>query len=911
MRQRRAVSSGTRLAGLAVLLLLAGCGGDKSPAAVDGLPQCSAVAAEVEAAPVPAGVDPALFAELQAELVRVLRATAAKAPATPPGGAYNAVDDLALAGGDATGWRLEWHYVNTGDYNLDGMVNVSDLTPVGQHFNAGSGDDDWPAARWADGNADGAVTVSDITPIGQNFLAFVAGYAISGAAAADGPWTPIATMDLPAPLDPAVPLSYALASRDYGYYRVEPRDGAAAVGTPSEPSRPQLGLPAVAIGTDTPWDDASIGADGGSLAGPDLGDGAVTVEIPAGAVAEITSFALAGNDGQVTRDGADLGGTLISLTADGYLEFATPALLSIPLAAGDDSFPSAFRVLRNGALVPLELRALDRDAGRATFALYLAFPAVDDHAVSQVPDAPEYTPMIWFIRQLLTTAVSETDYSFTTAFAPDFDGFSVNRTFVADDCNLPLELGMGPFAIWYFRDYKADYGPLVNYGSTVQRLIALRATTSVWLGTDLDNAAKFGALNQVDGFNAVKQALVASGGPVLALCAESLNPTAADYAVACGYEGDELLIYHPSLPMHLLRFNALAVNNRVALVATDRFPMYEPFGLILRDALDDPPFGGSDRATITIDSPVAGATVTSESVELTGHVVSGAVYVEELYVLSLERAGELPQYAAVPPGGDFTASVRLGPGTNHLLFITRGYFDEFIYRPDPYMLQVPNNLGWQAYSLVYQTDSQTGTLAGTIVDADYRNELSNIDVTVRRKDTGVEVRQLNADRSYSVDLAPGDYLVDFSNYAYQPLTREFLVQAGTTIDGAAALTPLSGPSLSGHVWEVTNATRDDPALWVPLGGVEVTWTHEYGITTEVPPLSYRVTTDGSGSYVLAPLTGLRIGNWRFLAEKAGYRTHYLDKCSLPAPDQEPLSWTKVEVLAGAGAELDLLLYPEL
>jgi len=131
--------------------------------------------AQIESAPVPGGVDPALWGELTAELARVVaQGGSSQIVQHPPIGDRNQVDDLELVD-DGSSQRLEWTYVNVGDYDQNGEVGVSDLTPIGLYFNKGIDDPLWSAARLADGNGDGLITVSDITPIGQNFLSWVAG----------------------------------------------------------------------------------------------------------------------------------------------------------------------------------------------------------------------------------------------------------------------------------------------------------------------------------------------------------------------------------------------------------------------------------------------------------------------------------------------------------------------------------------------------------------------------------------------------------------------------------------------------------------------------------------------------------------------------------------------------------------
>jgi len=65
-----------------------------------------------------------------------------------------------------TGWA-SWRYNNLGDTNLDGVVNVADLTPLGCYFQVAIGDND--QLRWVDADVSGQIALADLAIIGANF----------------------------------------------------------------------------------------------------------------------------------------------------------------------------------------------------------------------------------------------------------------------------------------------------------------------------------------------------------------------------------------------------------------------------------------------------------------------------------------------------------------------------------------------------------------------------------------------------------------------------------------------------------------------------------------------------------------------------------------------------------------------
>lgn len=82
--------------------------------------------------------------------------------------------------------QLDWRFASIGDYNQDGLVGVSDITPLGVNFLTQSPDfpDPWPyehAFSVVDGDSNGEISVSDLTPIGVHFnKSIFGGYNVYG-----------------------------------------------------------------------------------------------------------------------------------------------------------------------------------------------------------------------------------------------------------------------------------------------------------------------------------------------------------------------------------------------------------------------------------------------------------------------------------------------------------------------------------------------------------------------------------------------------------------------------------------------------------------------------------------------------------------------------------------------------------
>lgn len=91
----------------------------------------------------------------------------------------SAVTDLTFDQGENA---LYWSYVNPGDYDTNGLVDVADIIPIAENYLAiigdGAGNED--LEKLIDGDGNGEVGISDVTLIAQNYLSRVDGYSVYG-----------------------------------------------------------------------------------------------------------------------------------------------------------------------------------------------------------------------------------------------------------------------------------------------------------------------------------------------------------------------------------------------------------------------------------------------------------------------------------------------------------------------------------------------------------------------------------------------------------------------------------------------------------------------------------------------------------------------------------------------------------
>jgi len=230
-----------------LLAAFAGCGGRKGKTPVQaGINAAIPVTgiqtettltqalADLDALPMPEGVDPSLFQELKDELARQLSDRASgRIVSTPPTGDANVVDDLALIDYGSEVYALIWHYRNSGDYDQDGSVGIADITPIAVHYGEAV-EEDYSLQDVIDGSGNDVIDIADITPIAMHYSSEVAGYSIQGSDDLEAPFTEISTVPFSAGTgDGCLSFNHGLATLASFLYQVVPFDVVPEEGVPS------------------------------------------------------------------------------------------------------------------------------------------------------------------------------------------------------------------------------------------------------------------------------------------------------------------------------------------------------------------------------------------------------------------------------------------------------------------------------------------------------------------------------------------------------------------------------------------------------------------------------------------------------------------------------------------------------
>jgi uncharacterized delta-60 repeat protein len=222
-----------------VIAFLTSCGGHQTN--LTNRSSVNSAIAELDAMATPKGADPAVFASLKDALreALIVRGTG-KLVATPPTGTANSIPDLVVTdNGDGT-YNFAWHYYNIGDYNQDGIVGVSDITPLAMHFgqtwdNAVPGDvNTLPAV--ADGSNNEKVDIADVTPIAMNFGVEIANYRLDTSPNGIDSWGEVNVIPLSEGLDKETArMRFSVDLPAYAgiWYHLVPRDGEGNSGQPS------------------------------------------------------------------------------------------------------------------------------------------------------------------------------------------------------------------------------------------------------------------------------------------------------------------------------------------------------------------------------------------------------------------------------------------------------------------------------------------------------------------------------------------------------------------------------------------------------------------------------------------------------------------------------------------------------
>ncbi len=140
--------------------------------------------------PAPSGVDENAFQfikrNFQSELEKRREISEYIASGVPRGEAGKVWDLEAQFDGEDT-VLVSWSYFNVGDYNQNGRVEISDITPLAEHFMEKRDETN----NWIDGDGNQQINIADISPLAENFFSEVAGYLVE-AEDVEGTWETVA-----------------------------------------------------------------------------------------------------------------------------------------------------------------------------------------------------------------------------------------------------------------------------------------------------------------------------------------------------------------------------------------------------------------------------------------------------------------------------------------------------------------------------------------------------------------------------------------------------------------------------------------------------------------------------------------------------------------------------------------------
>ena len=361
-------------------VMIPGCGGSgisTSPER-EATPEWQAELAGLEQ---PDGVDPAVWDELCTALGEALAESGqvSRTGSTPPLADASRIHDLTAVGDGSGGATFTWSYWNLGDYDQNGLVTVSDLTPIGIYFGRNSSSADWAQARRADGDRNGEITVSDITPIAINYEAMVTGYALQASTDPydEEAWADLAVINV-SDVEPEEDGSGWVFSHtvegvaDGTYYRVVPFEDSA--GRTDGIATEQLAL---------------VSYTGGTYS---FRDGALSLDFPAGLVDYGDCLAVQPvSPRSWAADGRLVGGTVFALAPADLALDGTATLVyeydsgQVPAAASEEAL--TLHKLVGGAWQPVG----DYYADTATHSVTHGLDSFGTYAIVgiEVPDVPE------------------------------------------------------------------------------------------------------------------------------------------------------------------------------------------------------------------------------------------------------------------------------------------------------------------------------------------------------------------------------------------------------------------------------------------------------------------------------------------------------------------------------------------